>query len=453
MDYTINTPCGVVQGCKCKLDGIVAFKGIRYATAKRFEYPVQVTHWDGVYEALKYKHCAYQPRSFYDEEKNIKKVFYYNEFRKGETYTYSEDCLYLNIWKPESANEDSKLPVIVYIHGGGYTGGCAHEKHFDDPIWPLKNIITVTINYRLGPLGFSCFEEQANNEEFTGNYGLYDQITAIKWVKENITPFGGNPNNITIMGQSAGAMSVQALCLSDYTKGLFHKAVMNSGGGVHSFLSPKAPEKLYPFWNKVMEIAGCKTFDDFKTIPVEKIFEAWTETKKQMKGYVLPTSPVIDGRLISTTGKNVLNNNQQHHIPYMMGSTSEDMMPPLIYKMAYNYCKAQEIPSYCWMFNQQLPGDKNGAWHSSDLWYFFGTLGNSWRPMTEGDYKLSSQMVDYLCNFARTGNPNGEKLPEWKPLTKKQHQVMHFGNDSSTMKKVKVGKLWLNLLTKKQVGE
>ncbi len=452
MNYMVNTPCGVIQGCKCKLEGVVAFKGIRYANAKRFEYPIQVTHWEGVYEALKYGHCAYQPRTFSDGEKNMKRIFYYNEFRKGETYTYSEDCLFLNIWKPDSSNEDSKLPVIVYIHGGGYTGGCANEKHFDDPIWPTKNVITVTINYRLGPLGFSCFEEQANSDGFTGNYGLYDQITAIKWVKDNILSFGGNPNNITIMGQSAGAMSVQALCLSDFTRGLFHKAVMNSGGGVHTFLSAKSPEKLYPYWNKVMELAGCKTFEDFKCIPVEKIFEAWFAAKQQMKGYILPTSPIIDGRLITTTQKNILKNNQQHHIPYMLGSTSEDMMPPLIYNMAHKYCKVQEIPSYCWMFTQQLPGDNNGAWHSSDLWYFFGTLANCWRPMTEGDYKLSSQMVDYLCNFARTGNPNGEKLPEWKPITNKQNKSMHFGNNESAMKKVKKGKLWINMITKKQVA-
>ena len=136
-----------------------------------------------------------------------KKIFYYNEFRKGEKYTYSEDCLFLNVFAPEKV--EGKLPVIVYIHGGGFTGGCGHEKHFDVPVWPKKGVIGVTLNYRLGPLGFAVLPELKEEAGRTGNYGLYDQYTAIKWVKHNISAFGGDPDNITIMGQSAGAMSVQ----------------------------------------------------------------------------------------------------------------------------------------------------------------------------------------------------------------------------------------------------
>ena len=121
--YVINTPCGKIRGTDCRLDGVVAFKGIRYATAGRWEYPKQVTEWDGIYDATQYGNCSYQPRAFYDEEYNEKKYFYYKEFRKGETYTYSEDCLFLNIWKPEGAKEGDRLPVLFYIHGGGSTGG------------------------------------------------------------------------------------------------------------------------------------------------------------------------------------------------------------------------------------------------------------------------------------------------------------------------------------------
>ena len=130
MDYIISTPCGDMRGTKGRVEGTVAYKGIRYATAGRWEYPVQVTHWDGVYNATQYGNCSYQPRAFYNEEENLKKVFYYNEFRKGEKYSYSEDCLFLNIWTPETAKNGDKLPVLVYIHGGGFTGGCGHEKTF-----------------------------------------------------------------------------------------------------------------------------------------------------------------------------------------------------------------------------------------------------------------------------------------------------------------------------------
>ena len=188
MNTIITTPCGKIAGIE--KEGIVAYKGIRYATAARFEYPQIVTKWENIYDATEYKHCSYQPRSFYNEEENLKKVFYYNEFRKGETYTYSEDCLFLNIWTPANAE---KLPVLIYIHGGGFVGGCGHEKHFDGPIWPTKGVIGVTINYRLGPLGFICLPELKEKDGHTGNYGLYDQYTAIKWIKENIEAFGGDP--------------------------------------------------------------------------------------------------------------------------------------------------------------------------------------------------------------------------------------------------------------------
>ena len=115
--------------------------------------------------------------------------------------------------------------MLVYIHGGGFTGGCGHEKHFDEPVWPTKGVIGVTLNYRLGPMGFVCLPQLKEEAGFTGNYGLYDQMTAISWVKDNIAAFGGDPENITIMGQSAGAASVQLHSTSPLTKGLFSKAV------------------------------------------------------------------------------------------------------------------------------------------------------------------------------------------------------------------------------------
>ena len=255
MTRIINTPCGQIKGAKTSIDGVYVFKGIKYATAKRFEYPKEITSWEGVYEAIEYGDCCYQPRSFYDESKIEKKKFYYNEFRKGEKYTYSEDCLFLNIWVPDNFNESSKLPVIFYIHGGGFTGGCGFELNFKEPLWPKNGVIAVTINYRLGPLGFINLPELKEEAGISGNYGLYDQLTAIKWVKHNIEAFGGDSNNITIMGQSAGAMSVQEHCLSPLSKGLFNKAIMLSGGGVSSLLSNAPSEKSYSFWQDIMNFS------------------------------------------------------------------------------------------------------------------------------------------------------------------------------------------------------
>ena len=453
MDYIVNTPCGPVQGCPGNLPGTAAYKGIRYATAGRWEYPKMVTEWEGIYDATHYGNCSYQPRAFYNEEENLKKIFYYNEFRKGETYTYSEDCLFLNVFTPAEAREGHKLPVLVYIHGGGFTGGCAHEKHFDGPNWPSKGVIGVTLNYRLGPMGFLCLPELKDEAGFTGNYGLFDQLTALQWVKANIAAFGGDPENITVMGQSAGAMSLQQHCLSPLSEGLFQKAVMSSGAGVSKLMSAPAPEKYYDFWRAVMERAGCTTLEEFRALDPEILFGVWQETKKEVKGGGQACGPVLDGRLVVGSGVELLKQGKQHQIPYMVGSTSEDVMPPMIFSMAKDWAAAQRKPSFCWFFDRKLPGNDCGAWHSSDLWYWFGTLRNGWRPWEDKDYALAEQMTDYLCNFAKQGNPNGENLPKWQRGCKKQATVLRLGEGETRMDKVSMVKLIKTMLTNKAVGE
>jgi len=453
MEYIVNTPCGPLRGCEGHTAGIAAYKGIRYATAGRWEYPRQVTSWEGTYDATAYGNCSYQPRAFYNEEENLKKIFYYNEFRKGETYTYDEDCLFLNIWTPADAREGNKLPVLVYIHGGGFTGGCGHEKHFDGPAWPLHGVIAVTLNYRLGPMGFICLPELKEEAGFTGNYGLFDQMTAIQWVRDNIASFGGDPNAITIMGQSAGGMSVQQHCLSPLTEGLFSKAVMSSGGGVNKLMSPQAPEKSYDFWKAVMDRCSCATLAEFRAVEPVKLFEAWQTAKKEVKGGATSCSPVMDGRFVVGSGYDLLTAGKHHQIPYMCGSTSEDVMPPMIYAMGRSWCEAQKKPSFAWLFNRQLPGDDNGAWHSSHLWYWFGTLRNSWRPWAEKDHQLSELMVSYLTNFVKTGDPNGDDLPKWKRACPKCKQVLRLGEGDVRMGKASMVKLIHTMLTNKAVGE
>ena len=445
MDYIINTPCGSLCGVKSKNDGVIAYKGIRYATAGRFEYPQEVTFWEGVYDATSYGACAYQPRAFYNEEEMPKKIFYYNEFRKGEIYQYSEDCLFLNIFAPEKTQE--KLPVIIYIHGGGFTGGCGHEKHFDEPVWPTKGVIAVTINYRLGPLGFAMLPELKAEAGKTGNYGLYDQLTAFMWVKHNIEAFGGDPDNITIMGQSAGAMSVQQHCLSPLSKGVFGKAVLSSGGGVTKVLAAGLPDKHYDFWHMVMDKCGAKTLDDFRNVPVEKLFAVWGENRKSDFGCC---SPCIDGQIIVGTGHELLAAGAQHNIPYMIGTTSHDMMPPILYKMAKKWCVAQNSPAYLWFFERNLPGDNHGAWHSADLWYWFGTLDNCWRPFDDKDCALAEEMTDRLCAFARTANPNVDGYINWNSGGK---SALVLGDKETTIDNPSSFKLWVTMFTNEAPGE
>ena len=456
MNTTRNTPCGPITGCGCQWPGVAAYKGIRYATAGRWEYPTPVTRWEGTYQATAYGAACYQPRSFYDEAQVPEKAFYYNEFRRGEHYDYSEDCLFLNIWTPADAGPDARLPVLFYIHGGGFTGGCGHEKHFDGPAWPTKGVVAVTINYRLGPLGFACLPELSAEAGHTGNYGLYDQLCALQWVHDNIAAFGGDPGRVTLMGQSAGAMSVQQLCLSPLTRGLAAGAVMSSGGGVgEEFAATPAPDH-YAFWQAVMRRAGCADLVEFRALAPQALFAAWQQ-EKAADGGRMRTAPVIDGRLIPRDGMAAARRGDQLPIPYLMGSTSEDIVPPIVHRMAKGWCRLQadqgRPAAYAWFFDRRLPGDGNGAWHSSDLWYWFGTLDHCWRPMTAKDRLLSEQMVQYLTNFARTGDPNGGGLPRWEAVRKGQSKVLRLGEGETRMGGVNIAKLTHTMLTNKAVGE
>ena len=446
MEYIVKTPCGEVRGAPSKQEGVIAYKGIRYATAGRFEYPREVTSWEGVYDGTRYGACAYQLRAFCNEEEMPKKLFYYNEFRRGETYEYSEDCLFLNVFTPEEKGE--KLPVLVYIHGGSFTGGCGHEKHFDAPVWPRRGVIGVTLNYRLGPLGFAVLPELKEEAGKTGNYGLYDQLTAILWVKHNIEAFGGDPDNITIMGQSAGAMSVQQHCLSPLSEGLFHKAVMCSGGGVTKMMTASAPEKSYEFWQMIMEKCGAKTLEEFRAVPVETLYSVWQENKRATMGG--GCSPCIDGELVVGKGYELLARGKQHRIPYLIGTTSHDVIPPLLFGMAKKWCAAQTTPSYLWFFERNLPGDDHGAWHSADLWYWFGTLNNSWRPFDAKDEALSLEMTDRLCAFAKNGDPNAEGCIEWTAGGK---SALVLGDEDTKVSSPSMLKLWVTMFTNKAPGE
>ena len=295
-------------------------------------------------------------------------------------------------------------------------------------------------------MGFVCLPELSREAGHTGNYGLYDQMTALRWVRDNIAAFGGDPENITIMGQSAGAASVQMLCQSPLTDGLFQKAVMSSGCGLGNMMSSKV-ESSCAFWQEVMKRSGCSNLSEFRALPVEKLFEVWQSAKKEVKGGGAAAFPVTDGHFAVAGGK-------AKNIPYMAGSTSHDMAPPVLQGMARKWISNREKPSYTWFFDRMLPGDDNGAWHSADLWYWFGTLEKCWRPMEEKDVALSEQMTDYLCNFVRSGDPNkAAQLPTWIASGSNQKRVLCMGEKDTHMGKPNLLKLIGIMLTNKAVGE
>lgn len=403
-----TTPCGPVSGTPARIPGVTAYKGIRYAAAGRWEYPVPVTHWEGTYDATRFGPCAMQESAFVPEERNGRDPFYYHEFREGLSYTYSEDCLYLNIWAPDDAQN---APVIVYIHGGAFLSGAGWDKVFDEPGWTRSGAVAVTINYRLGALGYACLPELAAEAGHTGNYGLYDQLCALQWVQRNIAAFGGDPGNVTLMGQSAGARSVQMLCSTAATRGLIHRAAMSSGGGDNSvlFQGDHSMESQYEFWTAWQQAAGAADLAALRALPAGALMGALGKTIGQLGfGSVLNhLGPVWDNVLFPDGAPALA-------IPYLAGGNSQDMRPELTAD-ALSWCRKQPVNSYAWYFSRQLPGDDKGAWHSADLWYWFGALDRCWRPFTPADRALSDAMVGYLVQFARTGNPNADGLPEWEP--------------------------------------
>ena len=414
MTATLKTGYGLLTGNE--RENCIEFLGIKYANAGRFEYAVPVDHAEkeGEYDATSFGGVCPQIRTFNEHLDVPERLFYHNEFRRGITYDYDEDCLNLNIYTPYNTEN---APVIIFIHGGGFDSGSVKDSCFDGDAYCKRGIILVTINYRVGVLGYLTHEEIYKKYGHDGNFGLDDQLTAIKWVKRHIKDFGGAPDNITLMGQSAGAISIQYMCLSPANKGLFRRAIMMSGGGMFpKFALPRYAEKTHEYWLNLMEIAGCKTFAKLQSLELKELFSAIEEIKKIRKDNTYNTMPVVDGRLIpapiDTLIKSPLN------IDYMIGYTNNDMYAPIMAHIGNKF--ALNNNGYVYFFDIDAPGtDHNGAFHSSDLRYVFHTLSTSHRPYSKSDEEISDLLIDYISSFASCGDPNGNDRPKWEKVHKK----------------------------------
>lgn len=410
---------GKVIGVETATKGIVAYKGIPFAAPPvgdlRWKEPQPVAPWEGVKTADTYGAAAMQitwdPESFYGKE-----------WRASGSVPFNEDCLYLNVWTPAAGETDKKLPVAMWIHGGGYREGFAFEPEMDGgEDWASRGVILVTVTYRLGVIGFfshPLLSEESPNK-VSGNYGLLDQAAALKWIENNITQFGGDPNNITIFGQSAGAGSIQSLCASPLTKNLISRAISMSGGGLGKYrpgmtldtaqISNK--EMMDYFKKTTLEEMRALTFDDFMQMSKDY---ADATGKRMFWG------PVIDNYMLEGTFSDETIASKIADIPYMFGYTSNDLMD--MTTAIGDFCalrsEKSQKPAYAYLFDRQLPGDSSGAFHSADLWYVFHSMKHSWRPFNEGDKELSNKIVDYWTNFAKTGNPNGDDINGiWTPYT------------------------------------
>lgn len=424
----VETKYGRIQGIR-KEDHCL-FLGIPYAAppvgALRWRPPQPVTPWDGVLSADLYPNRSMQSHRadpFYDRE-------FYDEPER-ET-PFSEDGLYLNIWTP-AGHSGEKLPVAFWIHGGAFLGGNGHEKEFDGAAYCRRGVILVTVNYRVGVLGFLAHplltaEDRAlGGPGVSGNYGILDQIAALNWVRDNIAAFGGDPENITVFGQSAGCESVQTLISSPLTAGKISRAILQSGLGlIHDQTLAEAEQIGAEFAAN----AGASSLEELRALSFPEIEAA--AGPLILQGFMtgnLPFSPNVDGVLLTAGYGQLRDGGLTHPIPYMAGSTKNDIrVDPeklavgdrgTVYDSCVQWSRALvqngRSPAWVYYFTRDLPGDSAGAFHSSELWYMFGTLDRCWRPFTPEDHRLSEQMLDYWTNFMKHGDPNGEGLPLWAP--------------------------------------
>ena len=436
MSRIITTKYGRISGVD--MDGYVLYKGIPYAKPPvgdlRWCPPQEVEAWDGVLKADDWKNkCIQPPNNFppYGEE------FYSNpEFDR----VMSEDCLYLHIWTPK---EPGEYPVAIWFHGGAFITGYSTELEFDGAEYTKRGVIFVSVEYRCNIFGFLCHPwlSEENPYKTSGNYGIMDQFAALGWIHENIKLFGGDPKNITIFGQSAGAMSVQTIVSSSLSKGLVSKAIMQSGGsykeGLHFDLKMSQAEE---YGNVLTDILKVNSLKELREMDAMEIFAAFPEfvekVGRSFDGLFL--IPVIDGRILKYGYYEAIDKGEILDIPYLLGSTKNDILTApdenkgnsVLYRGSKSFSiKMEELgrkPAYVYWFSHNLPGDNRGAWHSSELWYMFGTLDRCWRPFDEEDYALSGKMLDYWTEFMKKGNPNSGNQNEWRPCSKDEDFVLVF---------------------------
>lgn len=469
VNRVISVSEGLIEGRPGNNPAFTVFCGVPYAKAPVGEYRWTLAQppesWEGIRKCHQFQSASIQ-------EEQMKGAFYQKEFYPDVT-PISEDCLYLNIWTPNCGTTE-KLPILFYIHGGAFLGGFSWEMEFDGEAMCRRDCILVTVGYRLGALGFFAHPQlsEAAENNVSGNYAITDCLQALKWVSANAASFGGDANKVTIFGQSAGGAMVQSLLTCPWAKGLFKRAIVQSAGGLNTLGAGLTLEMMEEMGSKVCKRMG-KSLDELKQMDATVVSKAIMKEINDIMGQGLFMNPCIDGYYQPKASGAAIAAGEHLDVEIMTGSVGGDgglfagwpvgsieafeenmqsQYGPLAetYLDMYDMKDLQDLeniqklrsnvyslvsprgwakvelmhkrkPLYVYYFNRKMPGDEAGAYHSSELWYIFGTLDRCWRSMTPefcvGDYALSRAMTAYWCNFAKTGNPNGANVPEWLPFT------------------------------------
>ena len=472
---TVQTKEGKIVGLS---NGVVAtFKGVPFA-----EPPVGSLRWKEPQPPLK-RNKVLDCRAFSASPMQSKPVPFmcWTEEFIAPPEPLSEDCLYLNVWTAAKKPLE-KRPVFVWIYGGGFNSGSAACAIYDGEEYARRGIIFVSINYRVGVFGFLAHPELSKESgvNASGNYGIMDQIAALKWIKDNISAFGGDPNNVTIAGQSAGSMSVNALVASPLAKGLFHKAIAQSGGLLGGrFVNGKmvAEKTGLDFQQKVK----ATSIEALRALPADSLQRVAEQLGGMRFGltldeYVLPENinaafekghfndvPVMTGWV---TGDGILFGNAKENVEtYLIsaknmyadeqkrkqflelfpGQTDEQatqstkLLSLLSFAglSSYNWAQFAKSPVYIYEFSRVPPDKENfpnyGAFHTSEVPYALHTLHKWNRKWTPRDRSLELHMATAWIQFAKTGSPNKNAFTEWKPYDKKDGTIMIFGDEVKTV--------------------
>lgn len=426
--YKTRVEQGELEGLD--MGSYALYMGIPYARPPvgelRFGRPRKAESWSGVRMAKNAPPIAWQNRPEAGS-------FYEKEFYRGDQSLLSmdEDCLYLNIWTPAKRRED-RLPVMLWIHGGAFNHGFGHEREFDGRAYCERGVILVTIQYRLGVFGFLSHPWL----EEGGNLALQDQAAAISWVYDNIGRFGGDKGRITIAGQSAGGVCVQAQLCNRAMDGKIHGAIMQSGGGYGQLASrmesrAAALERGEAFLRQ----CGISSREALMGLEAGKLLAYANK-------YLYACRIVCDGVIIPGNGEAALYGSGAHAVPCLLGSNKNDIR--VTREMLENHIPSDLSVgnwgfaehygggnrSFLYFFQRDLPGDGAGAFHSAELWYMFGTLGRSWRPFEEEDAALSKEMLDCWSSFVKLGRPC-EDLSDWPPYEAKGKFIRRFSGDGA----------------------
>lgn len=441
---------GKLRGISSADPRVTVFRGVPFAAPpvgkNRWRAPQPCEDWDGVKECY-----TFAPISMQDQP-GVGTDVYCKEWHVDKDIPMDEDCLYLNVWTPANS-VDEKLPVLVWFFGGAFQWGYTPEMEFDGERLARRGIIVVSVNYRLAVMGFLAHPEITKEApEAPSNFGLLDQQAGLHWVYRNIAAFGGDPERITIAGQSAGGGSTLQQLTCEKNKDIVKGAVIFSGmidleGMPGDIFNPLTLEEAEKKGEEFFEFLGVKSLEEARAIDAKTIRDKYGEFSPMIFAPDTPPQmdkkmfPIADGKDYPEEPLKKLREGRCPDVPVLTGYTSDEftfdginIVKNSITKTVNEAIKNDKEAGrnrdfYVYCFDPDIPGEDNpGTFHSVDLWFWFESISKCWRPFRGRHYDLARIMANYFADFVKTGKPaglddDGTENPEWKPYTLEDNNI------------------------------